>query len=117
MDPDTVRLCLTFAAGVAGVAAGWAGMRGRIRRNAKDIAGLRRDVNKITGNPTGLPVYIRRDECATQTSGIKEEIGALADRFAMQDRRLTGLQNFARYLLITKEGLSLTEVNDMLNGS
>lgn len=115
MDPDIVRLCLTFGAGVAGVAAGWAGMRVQIRRNTKDIAGLRRDVDKITGNPAGLPVYVRRDECAARTNEIREEIGGLRREFKTQGRRLVGLQSFARHLL-TKEGLSLSEVNDILDG-
>ena len=110
-----MRLCLTFGAGAAGVAAGWAGMRVQVRRNTGDIGHLQKVVKKLTGNPTGLPVYIRRDECEARTGEMGEKVNVLATEVEAQNRQLSEVQNFARYML-TKEGLTLGEVNEILGG-
>lgn len=93
-----LQLVMSGGSGMLGVVVAFVTMRLQVRRNTKNISHLRSDFNKITGAPTGLPVYARRDE-----------VTALNDKVA-------GLQRYARYQL-TKNGMPLNEVNELLGGS
>lgn len=103
MDVNVLQLILTAVIGLAGVAVGYGGVKVQVRRNTYDIAGLRKDMNVITGSPSGRSVYVPRAECETFS----------ADREAME-RKLSALMNFARHVLTTDKKMSLQRVNEIL---
>jgi len=101
-----LQLAMTFGSGALGVAVMWGTLRAKVHRNLSDIKSLRSDVNKITGNPTGPPVFVRRDECSAQTKRMNAELATVSDK-------VDGLQRYARHQL-TKAGVPLDKVNEIL---
>ena len=107
MTIDTIlQLAMTFGSGVLGVGVTFATLRAKAHRNSTDIKGVRSDVDMITGNPVGRPVFILRDECKKQVEVMTGELTALS-------AKIDGFQRYARYQL-SKDGMSLTEVNELL---
>lgn len=104
---DTIlQLVMSGGSGVLGVGVAFAMLRMRVGGNSKAIKVLRSDVDQITGKPAGLPVFVRRDECETQTTQMTKELSIVSTK-------VDGLQRYARHQL-TKDGLSLSEVNEIL---
>lgn len=103
MTTDSIyQLIMSGGSGMGGVLAAYVVMRIQVRRNTKDIKGLRGDVNSITGTPTGEPVYIKRNECHAQMKELTTMRSAVE-----------GLQRYARHQL-TKDGMTLDKVNAIL---
>lgn len=107
MTTDAIlQLVMSGGSGMAGVLMAFVVLRIQVRRNTKDIKHLRKDVDQITGAPTGEPVYVRRDECAKQTKQMAVEISTVSSK-------VDGLQRYARHQL-TKDGMTLDKVNEIL---
>lgn len=116
-----LKTLLTFFSGLLGVAAGYGALRARALANAKALNKLQKSWNAFHGqgtNPGADPVYIRRTECKETRDRIENSIGALDETVTTQGECIQRLENFARWQLTTKEGLSLSEANDILeNGN
>ena len=110
MDNEILRLAAPFIVGLLGVAVGYGGLRIQVRTNRRDIKKLREDFNKVTGNPTGEPAYVRREECVHRTA----EINSLRGEVQKQGKQIAGVRSFARWFLTTKEKMSLSEANAIL---
>ena len=114
MDSDVLRRAPPYLMGLLGVAAGYGGVRLQVRMNRDNIAALQNDFNVLVGNPTGTPAFVPREECARQTTEMARKINTLSIASREQGQRLTGLSNFARYVLTKQQGLTLAEVNEIL---
>lgn len=55
-------------------------------------------------------------QCNARHSALDDKIGMIDQRTRSHGKALSGLQNFARWMLAKKEGLSLSEVNKIING-
>ncbi len=115
------KTLLTFCSGLLGVAAGYGALRARAAANAKGLEKLKKSWNAFHGqgtNPGAEPMYVRRTECKERTDRIESSIGVLDETVTTQAESIQRLENFARWQLTTKEGLSLSEANDILeNGT
>ena len=106
MDISFVSAAISFVSGVLGVGVAWGGLRVGVKNNTDDIIELKRDFDALTGQPAGEPVYIRRVECDDKQNDMSKQIETLK-------AASHGIEKYARYML-TKDGLSLSEVNDIL---
>lgn len=103
MDMNVLQLVLTAGVGIVGVAVGYGGVKVQVRRNTHDISGLRKDMNQVTGNPSGEPVFMRRTECVAHGAQI-----------TVMEKKLTALMSFARHVLTTDKKMTLQQVNEIL---
>lgn len=102
---------------VAGAAI-WGAVRNQVRNNTKEISELRGSYHAlmgIGGNPEGKPLFVRTGECAETVERIKGQFEHIKEKIDRQSGSLKGMQSFARYML-TKEGLPLEKVNEIVNG-
>ena len=116
VDLNLLQLLLTFIAGLLGVAVGFGALRNQVKTNMKDIRHLKDQWIAFGGNPGGDPVYIKRGECVERHKLLTKELKSIKEQNDKQVRATAGLQNFARWLLTKKEGLSITEVDQIING-
>jgi hypothetical protein len=89
-------------AGIAslGAAVSFGGLGARVAQQGAQLA-------RIMGtNRGGVPDYITREECVVGAGKRQRQIDA-------QDRLLRRLENFARWQLAKKEGLTLPEIEDV----
>lgn len=114
MDFSYMSAIASFVSGLLGVGIAWGTLRAKVKGNSCNIKEVKEDVNKITGGSTGEPVYTRKVECDKRHEDITKEFVILKKESANHGEKLTGLQNFARYMLQKEGGLSLKEVNDIL---
>lgn len=91
-------------------------VRNQVETSAREIDKLRKAFLELTGNPGNDPAYIKRSECVERTKIIGEQIEHVKKKIDNQGRAIKGFENFARYFLTKREGLSLVEVEKILNG-
>ena len=99
-------------------AAIWGAIRNQVRTNAREISELRGSYNTlmgIGGNPNTGPLFVRTGECAKTVKEFNQQFEHIKVKIDRQTKSLKGMQNFARYVL-TKEGLPLAKVNEIVNG-
>jgi hypothetical protein len=105
-----------FIAGGAGVLAGYAGLKVKVKHIARDVTRLQKQWTIFQGNPGGRTMYVRRDECDDRKLFVSEELAELRTQIEQQAKATKGLQNFARWQLTNKDGLSLIEADQIING-
>jgi hypothetical protein len=98
-----ISIVAPLLAGALGVAVGWGALRTRVNRAEKDITELKDDKVWTT-------------QCTALHGALNVKVEKLSVKADNHGKALGGLQNFARWILAKKEGLSLTEVNKIING-
>lgn len=110
-----LQAMIPFMAVLVGAAIAYGALRNQVKTITKELAELQKGWSKLVGNPGGNPAYIKRSECNEKTEAISEKIGHLVKKIDSQGGNIKSFQNFARYML-TKEGLTIVEVEEILNG-
>lgn len=115
---------LTFMVGIVGsiggVAIGYGMMRQQVRSSADEIVKLQERLSIINGtNPvsSGTPLFVKHSECDVRERVVTKEIEDTKHEVELLRMSLKGIQNFTRWILTTKEGLGLSEVNKILEGN
>lgn len=101
---------------LVGAAVAYGALKGQVKTSAREITELQKSWSALIGNPGDEPAYIKRGECDQRTLVIGEQIEHIKKKIDRQGKATKSLENFARYMLIRKEGLSIVEVEDILNG-
>jgi hypothetical protein len=111
-----INLVLTFVIGMLGVAVGYGALKNEVKNNKEDIDELKTWRMAVEGNPGNNSAYIRRNECADRHKAIEGQMKDIKNQCEKQAKATAGLQNFARWMLTKKEGLTLVEVDKIING-
>ena len=104
----------------AGVA--WATLKAWVKSNTAKVNKIEKSLAAFHGttteNPGAQPMYIRRTECEKTSGELKDSLKQISDTVTGQANSIERVINHARWQLTTKEGLSLSEANDILeNGN
>lgn len=104
MTLDTaLHIAVPLVTGILGVAVGWGVFKTRMTHAEKAITELKE--HKVWDT-----------QCRAQHTEFAGKIKKLNTASEGHGKALSGLQNFARWVLTKKEGLSLPEVNRIING-
>jgi len=79
---------------------------GRFRAKLEVVDKLEREVEGTNGTPSA---FTRRVECERKHESLDEKLDCL-------ETKAKAFENFARWYLTSKEGMSLDEVNRILKG-
>ena len=112
---DFIQALITFGAGLLGVGVGYGGLKEKIKSNSRRILKVEKNWKTLQGGVGNLPTYISRNECETQQVNVRNELGHIKRKVEKCEHAIGGLQNYARYQL-NKEGLTLVEINKIING-
>jgi hypothetical protein len=115
-DISLWQIILPIVFAVAGAATAYGMMRNQVRVNKRAIGHLYEDVKKITGDGGEEgPMFVIRRECDVHRMTIGERVDDVKTELQTHGDRLKGIESFARWVL-TKEGLPLDKVNEIMNG-
>jgi hypothetical protein len=110
-----------FVIGLVGVAVGWGATWGaakaRLNEASAKIDELTRSWNVFQGMgdvPGSLPIYIRRSECLDTKAQFHENFIMIDHKLQTQHASIKRLENYVRYQLTVKDGMSLPEANAIL---
>lgn len=118
------NLLIAALSGAFGVGVAWATFRLRMRRFDEELVVIRRRQDHLRGEGEflGAPsMVVLRSDCngerANCQAHICSKIEALGEEVDAAASSARYFENFARWFLASKEGLSLPDVNRILNGS
>lgn len=105
---DIPGYIITAIAGIVGVAVAWGTMQTHLKINTKDIESV---MDKMDGKVSKLECAVKHDNVTSSLS----KVGQVVEKQEITTRRL---YNFAVYQMTTKDGMSLSEAQDVLeNGN
>mgnify|MGYP001170114047 CR=1 FL=1 len=110
-----LQLLISFLSGLVGVGVGWGALRNQVKNNTRDIVEIYSRLASIHGQNSGRSIFVPREECMERHEDMTEEVKQIKKQAEKHAKATTGLQNFARWMLIKKEGLSLIEAEKILN--
>lgn len=112
-----IQIGIPVGVGLISFAVGWGIRQNQVIVNKENIKKLWDNWDDLRGSKTGgAPLFINRSECSEISKDLKNEICKVKKSVEEQAKELNKVQNFARWFLIEKEGMSLKEVNEVLNG-
>lgn len=109
---------ITFAGVLIGAGIAWGALKAWVKTNTAKVNKIEKSLAAFHGttteNPGAQPMYIRRSECDKKSGEIQDAVGNLADTVFDQGSSIDRLVNHARWQLTTKENMSLSEANEIL---
>ena len=100
----------------AGIA--WATLKAWVKANTAKVNKIEKSLaafhGQTTEHPGAQPRYIRRAECEKTSGELKENLSKMAETVTGQANSIERVINHARWQLTTKEGMSLSEANEIL---
>ena len=104
-----IHFGIPVAAVLFGAYTAWLRIGAKVKDHDDKLARLERSCEIVTGTATQAPIFIRRSECAH----LHDSLNSVVDQLA---KSVQGLQNYALWHLTSKEGLSLAQAKEIING-
>lgn len=107
---DTISILVPIIAAVLSAAIAYGILRNRVTSQSEDITALQQRHAFIMGNGShDGPIFVRRTEHEQLSKSMNRTLDNL-------QRQIGHVRNFARWYLLTKENMSPTEVERIING-
>lgn len=90
--------------------------RSLILSHSRQIEQHERTLKAIVGNATIEPMFIKPADCGARERSTESKLIELKTTVDGHTKKLRSLENFARWMLVSKENLDLKQVNEILNG-
>jgi len=109
---------LAILSALIGAGAAYGVLRQSVKANSGEVILLRKRLAALhgEGQPNSLPVYMTRRECTVTTSKLANDLSALRAQVDESNKLIGRVSNWVRWHLATEKKLSLSEIDDILNG-